>query len=194
MNDLSLDENYKHLASLVDMDSLTDWLIMEGFCANTDVTSGNLRYCRSADADGKWHFMFYDLDATFATPGAMYTNLLSEYGLEHIQVSSLAYPLMENAEFKDRFLTRAAELLSDKLSNKAVINEINAMAEEISGEVDRDLARYGKTRSRWEWNIEQLLYLVDDRDWCQQNIDALCFAFDLSDSERSHYFGSIDGA
>lgn len=194
MNDLSLDENYEHLAELVDMDSLTDWLIMEGFCANTDVTSGNLRYCRSDQADGKWHFMFYDLDATFATPGAMYTNILSEYGVEHIQVSSLAVPLMQNAGFRDRFLTRAAELLSDKLSNETVINEINSMAEEISDEVERDFARFGKARGSWEWSIEQLLYLVDDCDWRQQNIDALCFAFGLSDSERSHYFGSIDGA
>ena len=194
MNDMSLDENYEHLAALVDMDSLTDWLIMEGFCANTDVTSGNLRYCRSEQADGKWHFMFYDLDATFATPGSMYTNLLSEYGVDHIQVSSLAVPLMQNAGFKDRFLTRADELLGDKLSNKAVINEINAMTEELSAEVDRDFARYGKDRSSWEWSLEQLLYLVDDCDWRQQNIDALCFVFGLSSSERSHYFGSIDGA
>lgn len=194
MNDMSLDENYEHLASLMDMDGLIDWLIMEGFCANTDVTSGNLRYCRSDQADGKWHFMFYDLDATFATPGAMYANLLSEYGVDHIQVSSLAVPLMQNAEFKDRFLTRAAELLGDKLSNEAVINEINAMTEEFSAEVDRDFARYGKDRSSWEWSLEQLLYLVDDCDWRQQNIDALCFIFGLSGSERSHYFGSIDGA
>ena len=194
MNDMSLDENYEHLASLMDMDGLIDWLIMEGFCANTDVTSGNLRYCRSEQADGKWHFMFYDLDATFVTPGAMYANLLSEYGVAHIQVSSLAVPLMQNAGFKDRFLTRAAELLGDKLSNKAVINEINAMTEELSAEVDRDFSRYGKDRSSWEWSLEQLLYLVDDCDWRQQNIDALCFIFGLSGSERSHYFGSIDGA
>ncbi len=194
MNDMSLDENYEHLAALVDMDSLTDWLIMEGFCANTDVTSGNLRYCRSEQADGKWHFMFYDLDATFVTPGAMYANLLSEYGVAHIQVSSLAVPLMQNAGFKDRFLTRAAELLSDKLSNEAVINEISTMTEELSAEVDRDFSRYGKDRGSWEWSLEQLLYLVDDCDWRQQNIDALCFIFGLSGSERSHYFGSIDGA
>ncbi len=194
MNDMSLDENYEHLASLMDMDGLIDWLIMEGFCANTDVTSGNLRYCRSEQADGKWHFMFYDLDATFVTPGAMSANLLSEYGVAHIQVSSLAVPLMQNAGFKDRFLTRAAELLSDKLSNEAVINEISTMTEELSAEVDRDFSRYGKDRGSWEWSLEQLLYLVDDCDWRQQNIDALCFIFGLSGSERSHYFGSIDGA
>ena len=193
-SDMRLDENYEQLSSLIDMDSLIDWLLMEGFCANTDLTSGNLRYCRSEDADGKWHFMFYDLDATFAVPGVTYSNLMSKYGLERIQVSSLIYPLMKNAEFKDRFLTRAAELMSDKLTNVAVINEINALAGEISGEVERDFARYGKSRSDWEWNIEQLIELVGDGDWRQQNIDAICSAFALSDSERSQYFGSIDGA
>lgn len=193
-HDMSLDENYEHLASLIDMDSLIDWLIMEGFCANTDITSGNLRYCRSDQADGKWHFMFYDLDATFAAYGATYANLMSDYGVEHIQVSSLIVPLMQNAVFKDRFLTRAAELLSDKLSNAAVINEINAMAEELSPEADRNFARYGKDHRGWEWNIEYLRSLISDYDWRQQNIDALCSVFDLSSSERSHYFGSIDGA
>ncbi len=193
-NDMSLDENYEHLASLIDMDSLIDWLIMEGFCANTDITSGNLRYCRSDLADGKWHFMFYDLDATFAAYGATYANLMSDYGVEHIQVSSLIVPLMQNAVFKDRFLTRAAELLSDKLSNEAVINEINAMAEELSPEADRNFARYGKDHRSWEWNIEYLRSLISDYDWRQQNINALCSVFDLSSSERSHYFGSIDGA
>ena len=193
-NDMSLDENYEHLASLIDMDSLIDWLIMEGFCANTDITSGNLRYCRSDQADGKWHFMFYDLDATFAAYGATYANLMSDYGVEHIQVSSLIVPLMQNAVFKDRFLTRAAELLRDKLSNEAVINEINAMAEELSPEADRNFARYGKDHRSWEWNIEYLRSLISDYDWRQQNIDALCSVFDLSSSERSHYFGSIDGA
>ena len=193
-HDMSLDENYEHLASLIDMDSLIDWLIMEGFCANTDITSGNLRYCRSDQADGKWHFMFYDLDATFATYGATYATLMSDYGVEHIQVSSLIVPLMHNAVFKDRFLTRAAELLSDKLSNEAVINEINVMAEELSPEADRNFARYGKDHRSWEWNIEYLLSLIGDYDWRQQNIEALCSIFDLSSSERSHYFGSIDGA
>ena len=76
----------------------------------------------------------------------------------------------------------------------AVINEINAMAEELSPEADRNFARYGKDHRSWEWNIEYLRSLISDYDWRQQNIDALCFAFDLSSSERSHYFGSIDGA
>ena len=194
MNDMSLDENYEHIASLVDIDSLIDWLLIEGFCANTDLTSGNLRYCRSDEADGKWHFMFYDLDATFSVPGVTYSNLMSRYGLDHIQVSSLAYPLMKNADFKDRFLTRAAELMSDKLTNEAVVDEINALAGEIADEVERDFSRYGKGRQNWEWNIEQLIQLIDDGDWRQQNIDAICSAFSLSGSERSQYFGSIDGA
>ena len=119
---------------------------------------------------------------------------MSRYGLDHIQVSSLAYPLMKNADFKDRFLTRAAELMSDKLTNEAVVDEINALAVEIADEVERDFSRYGKGRQNWEWNIEQLIQLIDDGDWRQQNIDAICSAFSLSGSERSQYFGSIDGA
>ena len=193
MNDMSLDENYRHICEQIDIDSLIDWLIMEGFCANTDVTSGNLRYCRSSEADGKWHFMFYDLDATFNTVGSMYYNLMSEYAEQHVQVSSLVRALMKNAEFRDRFLTRAAGLLRSTLTNETVMAELERMAGEIAPEVARDHERYGRTVEEWKWNLEYIRELVEDGNWRQCNIDAICDVFELSAGEREAYFGDIDG-
>ena len=57
-HDMTLDENYAQFCQAMDIDSLIDWLILEGYCANTDLTSGNLRYARSPLADGKWHLLF----------------------------------------------------------------------------------------------------------------------------------------
>ena len=190
--DMRLDENYGKLCAAVDIDSLIDWLFFEGYCANTDVTSGNLRYVRSAEADGKWRLMFYDLDAAFRNPGSMYANLMSPYAAEHIQISGAVLPLMENAQFRDRFLTRAAELLGGVLSNETVLAEIDRMAEEIRPELARDLARFGRDLSGWEWNLRQLRELIAQGDWRQQNVDALCRSFELSDAERARYFGDID--
>ena len=193
MNDMSLDENYRHICEQIDIDSLIDWLIMEGFCANTDVTSGNLRYCRSSEADGKWHFMFYDLDATFNTVGSMYYNLMSEYAEQHVQVSSLVRALMKNAEFRDLFLTRAAGLLRSTLTNETVMAELERMAGEIAPEVARDHERYGRSVEEWKWNLEYIRELVEDGNWRQCNIDAICDVFELSAGEREAYFGDIDG-
>ena len=192
-NDITKPENYEKFCRDVDIDSLIDWTIIEGFCSNTDVTMGNVRYARSDEADGKWQFLFYDLDAAFRFSGSIYYNLMTEFSLQHIQISSAIVPLMQNAEFKDRFLRRANELLSGPLTNGAVLAEIDALASEIAPEMARDRARIGWDKKSWEQSVQELRDLIQQGNWRQKNIDALCEVFDLSKAERAKYFGGIDG-
>ena len=191
-NDMSLAENYERFCEVVDIDSLIDWLILEGFCANTDVTSGNLRYARSDQADGKWHLLFYDLDAAFRSFYSIQTNLLNGYGESHIQVASFSVPLMKNEAFRDQLLSRAAELLRGPLSNEAVLEEIDRMADEIRSEVQRDFKRYYREPASWERAIEELKSMIRDSDWRQANIEGLSQAFELDSDTRAYYFGDID--
>lgn len=191
-NDIRLAENYERFCEVVDIDSLIDWLFFEGFCANTDLTSGNLRYARSWLADGRWHLLFYDLDAAFRSPSSIQTNLLNEYGATHIQVASFSVPLMENESFREQYLTRAAELLRGPLSNEAVLAEIDRMAEEIQPEIERDYARVGNSAKSWENAMDELRSMIRDKDWRQLNIDGICWSFDLDDEARAKYFGDMD--
>jgi hypothetical protein len=191
-NDMTVQANYEKFCEAVDIDSLIDWLILEGFCANTDVTSGNLRYARSADADGKWHLLFYDLDAAFRSFDSIQSNLLNGYGASVIQVASFSVPLMQNALFRDKFLTRAAELLAGPLSNESVLEELDSMADEIRPEIPRDYGRIGSNEKSWERALGDLRSMIEVRDWCQANVDNLSRAFGLSPAERAHYFGAID--
>lgn len=192
-NDMSLEENYSHFCHMFDIDSVIDWLILEGYCANTDLTSGNVRYCRSTENDGKWRLMFYDLDASFSTPASVFMNVLSEYAQQNRQFASFMVPLMDNAQFKDRFLSRAAELMGSVLTVENVMGEIDRLCAIVAPEVERDYARFGGTAADWEWSVEQLKAVLIDYDWQQLNIDNLCELFDLSSEEREHYFGEIDG-
>ena len=192
-NDMSLEENYSHFCHMFDIDSVIDWLILEGYCANTDLTSGNVRYCRSTENDGKWRLMFYDLDASFSTPASVFMNVLSEYAQQNRQFASFMVPLMDNGEFKDRFLSRAAELMGSVLTVENVMGEIDRLCAIVAPEVERDYARFGGTAADWEWSVEQLKAVLIDYDWQQLNIDNLCELFDLSSEEREHYFGEIDG-
>ena len=191
-HDITLSDNYRQFCETMDIDSLIDWLILEGFCANTDVTSGNLRYVRSPDADGKWHLMFYDLDAAFRSFDSIQSNLLNGYGASRIQVASFAVPLMKNAQFRDRFLTRAAELLAGPLSNEALLRELDSMATQLRPEVKRDFEHVGSSQDSWERSIADLRSMIADKDWEQANINGLCRAFELDMAERVQYFGQID--
>ena len=191
-NDMSLAENYQHFCDIFDVDSLIDWLILEGYCANTDVSSGNVRYCRSTENDGKWRMMFYDLDATFSEPASVYMNLMSQYAQEHRQVSTFVVPLMANQEFKDRFLTRAAELMSSALTVENVFAEIDRLSAIVRPEVARDCARFNRTVEEWENAVEEMKQVLLDYDWQRLNIDNLCSLFDLNETQREYYFGEIE--
>ncbi len=192
-NDITDPENYERFCQCVDIDSLIDWTFIEGFCSNTDITKGNVRYARSDEADGKWHFLFYDLDAAFRFTGSMYYNLMSGFSIQNIQISNAIVPLMKNAEFKDRFLRRASELLSGPLTNEAVLEEIDILAAEIAPEVPRDRARFGWEARTWERSLKNLRELIEYSNWRQANIEALCDVFELTAEERALYFGAIDG-
>ncbi|MBQ1235902.1 MAG: CotH kinase family protein, partial [Oscillospiraceae bacterium] len=192
-NDMTVQENYDKFCSVMDVDSLIDWLIIQGFCSNPDLSSGNLRYARSSENDGKWRLMFYDLDAAFRSTAGMYYNLMTEHGSNSYQVGAIAYPLMKNAQFKDRFLTRAAELYTTVLNNETVLREIDRHEAIIAKEVVRDYGRFTQGIEEWQWDLERLRELFSEGDWQQLCIDALCTVFELSDAEREHYFGEIDG-
>ena len=196
MNDMSLQENYDHICDRVDIDSLIDWVIMEGFCANVDLTAGNLRYVRSSENDNKWRFMFYDLDSTFTTDSGGYGNLMSEFAYSNRQVACLTYRLIENDEYKDRFLRRAGELFSTVLTNEAVIEELDRQYAVIAPEAERDLRRMGRTVDDWMHNREELVHFITSgetsTDWRQRCIDSLSDIFDLTGAERETYFGEID--
>ena len=191
-NDMSLPENYQHFCDMFDVDSLIDWLILEGYCANTDVSSGNVRYCRSTENDGKWRLMFYDLDATFSDVGSVYMNLMSEYAQQNRQVSFFIVPLMANEEFQDRFLTRAAELMGSVLTVENVFTQMDRLCAIVRPEVERDYGRFNRTEEDWDFALEEIRQLLVNHDWQKLNIDNLCGLFDLDESQREHYFGEIE--
>ena len=191
-NDMSLPENYQHFCDMFDVDSLIDWLILEGYCANTDVSSGNVRYCRSTENDGKWRMMFYDLDATFSEPASVYKNLMSQYAKENRQVSTFIVPLMANEDFKDRFLTRAAELMGSVLTVENVFAETDRLCAIVRPEVERDCARFHRSVAEWENAVEEMKQVLLDYDWQKLNIDNLCSLFDLDQTQREQYFGAIE--
>lgn len=190
-NDMSLEENYRHFCSLVDVDSLIDWVILEGYCANTDLSSGNLRYCRSTQGDGKWRFMFYDLDASFMDQSSVYMNILSQWAREHRQMSSFIVPLMDNQEFCHRFLTRAGELMKGPLTVEKVLELTDRLSAEIAPEVERDYARFGMSVDSWYSGLEQLKATLEIWDWQRLNIDRLCQLFQLDEAQRELYFGEV---
>jgi hypothetical protein len=101
---------------------------------------------------------------------------------------------MQNPAFRDRFLTRAAELLRDRLTNEAVLEEIERQCAIIEPEVARDRKQLERTEASWRSAVRALKDLITESDWRQECIEAISRVFSLTGEERTRYFGDIDKA
>ena len=191
-NDMSDPENYAHIESLVDLDSLIDWVFLEGYFANQDLTYGNLRFCRSSEDDGRWRFMFYDLDATLADPYLNHAILLHRNNVQCVQVSYMFADLWKNEDFQDRFLRRASELLKGPLTDQAILDEIDRLADEIEPEMARNQAYVHRSYDSWAAAVEALRTFVTNNNWARHNVDFICRELHLSKEVRDLYFSDIE--
>ena len=189
-NDLADPACYAEICRRLDVDSLIDWVILEGCFANSDLTFGNVRYCRSTENDGRWRVMFYDLDGTFNTTEQIFSNLLSPWARNDRQVAQLIGMLLRNADFRAALLTRANELIRGPLSNERILAEIDLLAGQIEPEVERDYARFEMAKSGWEWNVDWIRNFVVEQDWAQVCINQLCYYLNVSAEEKALYFGA----
>ena len=186
-HDMRKDANYSRFCELMDIDSLIDWFLLEGYCANSDLTWGNLRYCHSTEGDGRWRLMFYDLDATFKEKELNYMNLLSETQRDTKQISQVMDELLKNEAFRDRLLRRAAELLDGPLTDEAALAEFDRLVAQVEPEVERDYQEHSLQIRDWQRHVKALRDFLSG--WRQHNINSLCRILKLSDEERAEYFG-----
>ncbi len=189
-HDMREEENYKHFCELMDVDSLIDWMFFEGYFANSDLTYGNLKFCRSVEGDTRWKFIFYDLDSTMSDPSLIQLLFLRPQ-TRCYQVNQMVMKLLKNQEFKERFLKRAAELLRGPLSEEQVLAEIQRLAAEVEPEVERDRANTSQTYRSWKSYIQALKADFTEKQWNQKNIKAICKYLHLKKEEKDFYFGSL---
>ncbi|MDO4982526.1 MAG: CotH kinase family protein [Eubacteriales bacterium] len=179
--DLSSDSGYLEFCERMDIDSLIDWLIIEGYSANMDLNLGNVRYCKSTEDDGKWRLMLYDLDSTIADSAACFSVLKrveTSYG-------PFVTRLLENEQFREKFLARAAEVFSTVLTDENVLAEIDRMCDQLAGEVERDFKNNNLEIRQWESSVENLKSLIVDFNWRNKCINAICSTLKV---ERADYF------
>ncbi len=150
-HDLSKDECYAYVKERVNLESLIDWCIFEGYTANTDL-SVNARYYRSTEYDdNRWHYALFDLDYSFGNDASF------EYILNNDWHGTLPKALLRNAEFRDLFLTRMAYLLENCLTDDAVMASFSKLSDQIRSEVPREREHWSISAAfSWEQHLQTL--------------------------------------
>ncbi len=186
-NDLTVQANYEHMASLVDLESLCDFWIIETYFANTD--TGNIR-CYWAEGK-KWRWMVYDFDwAMFSSTykrDYIFRHCLDPEGHGSANFSNaIIRKLLDNDEFRDLFISRYCYHLNNTFDTKRCIDILEREAEVIRSEVPRNAVKWeNPTMEAWEKSLEFLKkFFTNKPDMAKQQ---LMDNFGLSKKELEEY-------
>ena len=185
-NDMSKQENYDYLASQICVESLVDWYICRTYAADRDV--GNIRRCRSSEGDGKWYWMYFDLDWGFFRFESEPVTYILTHGGGDIE---LIRAVLRSEAGRDVYLTRWAQLLETNLNEEYVLGYINNLVAQIESEMPRDRARWGTTMELWHYYVDYISSHVKDNGRTKTVLRDLKDYFDLSNEEMEHYFSKV---
>jgi uncharacterized repeat protein (TIGR02543 family) len=170
-HDLADPENFAYIQTQVNLSNFVDYLILQLYAADTDWPEFNIHQFRPRVQGGRWHWLFWDNDFSFQevdkhTFGALMT---SEKHDNNYTVQLLR-KLLQNESFRNRFLTRTADLLNGGLSPTIVSAQIDELASQITPDIAFEAERWAIEGS-WPDNIQKLHTFAQQRpDVMRQDI------------------------
>ncbi len=185
-HDMSQEENFRQVEESIDIDSLIDWCVLQATFGNYDLAEGNLRYARDVTHGGRWKLLLYDLDVAFFHYSYCVANVFT-FGN---QISSINSKLIASPIYRERFLSRASEAYHGVLSAEHMCAVLDALAEVVAPEVERDTAFSRLTVDSWREHLSSLKAQISN-GWIGLNVDALCKACYVTPEEREFYFGDL---
>ena len=178
-------KNYAKLCEVLDIDSLIDWTILEGVYANWDLQSGNLRYVKSTENDGKWHLVLYDLDNALGSGDNCFVYVTG--GINTVGVFN--QQLLKNEEYKAKFLNRVIPALKDDLSAKRIWAEYERLADIVDADAKKDDTM---AYSSWQQHMErQHDTLLEDYNWYVSCARQITYACHLTNEQKIELFGDF---
>ena len=184
-SDLRREASYQQAGSLIDIDSFIDHQIANIFMGNVDWPHNNVKawryrgdsaqYTSKGVLDGRWRWLQYDADLALTMPA---TNTLAgaldprgTRDLDGVEWSTLLLrKLMENPDFKARFINRFADLLNTTFQPERTSATIQRMQDHIRPEMPRHLERWKvpTTVDEWDQHVQKMRSFVQQRPAIQR--------------------------
>ena len=149
-------EALDHISTQMDIDGFIDYQIAEMFLNNYDWPSNNTRHWRPKTDDGKWRWIFFDIDGGFGD----YNYKMLEHNTN--ADSSITWPngagftflfrsLIENDTFLEQFLSRYKVLIENDLRTSATKEKLFGIIKEYQAEMPHHIDRWNFPMSMNSW-------------------------------------------
>lgn len=168
-NNLSVRKNYEYIKTLIDINEFINYQIAEIYVNNADWAINNVECWRPRTEDGKWRWIFYDVEGGFG----LYSS--EDYKADRFDFSEDSFlrhkflfsRLLNNPDFKNEFVQRFASYLNTTFKPERVIQILETMKSDIEAEMPVDIERWGglttlgggqasclESMADWETNVE----------------------------------------
>ncbi|MBR2577919.1 MAG: CotH kinase family protein, partial [Erysipelotrichaceae bacterium] len=191
-HDLKQEENYEYLADHMNMTDICDYWIAETFTTNNDIL--NCRFYQSDDYDdGKWHYIFYDLDYAFYNYGVnYYTGYMTNpegIGRNVNFENTIIRNLFRSSEFRNLWLERLSYNMKYTWNPEISLARLEEIYNMLEPEMDRNLQRWGLSRQHYDSCVDFLReYLTVRPDHLLKQTKDF---FGLSNEEMKELFGDL---
>ncbi len=168
-SDLSVDDNYRKVCELIDVDSYIDYCAAEIYIANLDWPDNNFGLWRtrtvedSPYSDGKWRWFLFDVN----NAGVMASkNAESELFADVLKDDPMFSSMMRNDEFSREFASRILDMANKEFLPEhinAFLDEYRELMEEpLKKEYERFYGRDNDKLSKFEEELQ------DTRDFFEK--------------------------
>lgn len=170
-HNLSDPANFAYVESLMEVNNFMDYQIAQIFFDNQDA-GGNIKYWRPQTPDGRWRWILYDTDWGFGLhdDDAYLNNSLAF----HTEPRGPRWPnppwstfilrkLLENGDFRNKFLNRFADRLNTTFDPYRVEQHIDRYYYNLLSEMPRHLERWRLDEGEWQEQVEILRTFARER-------------------------------
>lgn len=171
-------KQYDKINRWMDIDNFIDYMIAELYMGNVDWPQNNILYWRKnvsydQDApyghDGRWRWMITDLDASFGISWGTIdpdVNSFERLTGDSWKTGKLFISLLENDQFRSKFIYRLIELNQTIFNPDNVINQLEEMILLYEPEMEEHISRYSHPRSLSSWLVytDRMKRFAQDRD------------------------------
>lgn len=165
-HDMKDEKCYNYVCSKIDIDELISYWMCESFFTNTD--TGNIRFWREKTDEGKWRWLFFDMD--WALYPSTYTwNYIDNYlnpeghGVGRSFRTTIMVGLMKNPKFRTRVLEIHSKHINTTFNTERMLKIYDEMIEEIKGEMKYHCDRFDTVSyQRWENSVKELRKIISE--------------------------------
>ena len=166
--DLSNYGDYEYVCSQMDVENFALYCAAEIIVGNND--SGNIKWWRSSEKDGKWRWIYYDFCDAMARNDEKDDSVTNGYRRDFFTkyfnpeghgagkgfYTVLARSLLKNNEFVEIFLKACAVMVNDVYSPEKINAQVDARSGAIASEIEWDFPRWDLTVKNWKAHINNV--------------------------------------